>query len=109
MLEEDTKKQEIEVEWEEYGGYILAQKLRFTGEEVGFYENGYSSYTLYECPDGYRIYENDDTDEGSYLHPNWINRYTGELKYGLYTAEKVAENYPIFGLDVGVLKTIDLD
>jgi transcriptional regulator with XRE-family HTH domain len=107
----EVKKVEVEVRWEGADGRLTGEKLRFTGEMVDSYEDDTREVELYECPGGYRILIDYDSPVGrlSELHPNSVNRVTGELDYGLYTAEEVVQDYPQFGDTVGVLRVRDLD
>lgn len=110
----DMDKVEVEVRWEDSYDVYRGEKLRFTGEFVDSYE--YTAYgttnriELYECPGGYRIYHQRQTnDEASELHPYWVDHVTGELEYGLYTADEVVRDYKAFGDAVGVLHVRDID
>jgi transcriptional regulator with XRE-family HTH domain len=102
-------KVEVEVGVMDEGVY-RGEILRFTGELIDSYERGDIRFELYECPNGYRVYVDNGSQElGSYLHPYEKNRYTGELEYRFYTAEEVAEEWPEFGSSVGALRVRDID
>jgi transcriptional regulator with XRE-family HTH domain len=107
----DIEKVEVEVHWEDSDGRFVSEKLRFTGEEIDSYEKGDAVVKLYECPGGYRVLEEYDSFGGQSikLHPNSENRSTGDLDYGLYTAEEVVQEYPKFGDTVGTMRVRDID
>jgi hypothetical protein len=107
----DMEKIEVEVRWEDSDGRPVDEKLRFTGELVDTYENDSGIFELYECPGGYRVLVHTSSPIGmsSELHPNRVDRLTGELEYDLYSAREVVQIYPQFGEAVGVVRVRDID
>ena len=107
----DMEKVVLEVRWADSPESVIAEKLRFTGELVDYYGEDENRVDLYECPGGYRVavhYEHPDLGYMTTLEPSHTS-LTGELEYGLYTAEEVVQKHPQFGETVGVLRVRDLD
>jgi len=103
-----SKKVEVEVRWETDRG-IRGENLRFRGEEIDAYEERSSYFTLYECPDGYRVYVENGSDGTAYLNPSRYNHRTEETDYLTYTTEELVEEFPAFGVVVGVYRVRDID
>lgn len=101
------KRVQVEVRWETEHG-PRGENLRFRGEKVNSYEERGSNFTLYKCPDGYRVHVESDDGTAS-LYPIEPNTYTGEAEYPTYTAEDLLEEFPLFGGTVGVYPVRDID
>lgn len=111
-LEVDVKnlteeKVEVRVEWEDDNGTRFAEKLRFTGNEVEAYNADDITYTLYECPGGYRVHEVHGENGHAYLFPN--DPSAEESYHRLFSADEVAEEYPVFSYTLDVVPVRDID
>ena len=101
------EKVEVNVQWEtEYGPRV--ETLRFRGEEIDHYEDSDSSFTLYESPGGYRVYVENGSDGSAYLNPKRPDS-TGNVAYPTYSVEELVQEFPAFGVAVGVSRVRDLD
>jgi transcriptional regulator with XRE-family HTH domain len=107
-LSKAAKKVEVEVRWETKGYGTRGEILRFRGEEIDAYEDSGSYFTLYQCPDGYRVHvlHGDGT---AYLNPSRQDPHTREIEYPTYTVEKLIKEFPNFGEVVGVYRVRDID
>ncbi len=96
----------VEVGWDIDGTY-RSETLVFEGELVDRLDFGNDVYAeLYECPKGYRVYVDDRSGSKQELHPYDTNPVTGGVDYdGLYySAEQVAERWPLFASTLGVTR-----
>jgi transcriptional regulator with XRE-family HTH domain len=110
LHEEKEGKVSVLVRWEEQNSMAHGEELRFTGKMVATEEHSRNvRVDLYECPGGYRVHETNELDGTGMLYPFEPNSVTGETDYPLYSAEEVAEEWPVFGAAVGVFPVRDLD
>lgn len=101
------EKEEVTVRWRDDEDRLRGETLRFHGKELDSYEHGNSQWTLYECPDGYRVFVEDFDDNTAALYPRatW-----GQADYLTYeSAEELVEEFPLFGEAVGIYTVRDLD
>lgn len=108
-LTREEGKMQVEVGAVDQEGKYRGEILRFTGELVDTYERGNFRVELYECPDGYRVYTENEYEERRELYPSKPDHVTGRLEYPLYSAEDLVEEWPEFGAAVGVKPIRDLD
>ncbi len=112
---ETREKTEVEIRWVDHAAnQYRGEILRFRGDIVDHYEEGIDyTVTLYQCPTGYRVYEENIPDglanQSATLHPSQTNPHTGETEYPTYTAEELVEDFPAFGSEVGVYRVRDID
>ncbi|MDP9485810.1 MAG: hypothetical protein M3Q49_08520 [Actinomycetota bacterium] len=96
----------VRVEVGEYiHGSYRGETVVFEGEFLDRLDYAKDVYAeLYACPKGYRVYVDDGSESGQYLHPYETNPVTGGVDYeGLrYSAEQVAERWPLFASTLGV-------
>jgi transcriptional regulator with XRE-family HTH domain len=101
------EKMQVRIEWVDENDNRIAEQLRFTGEELEDYLVEEVSYTLFECPGGYRVHEEYSGDGTASLLP--YDPSAAEPYHRLFTAEEVAEEYPAFAHAVGVMRVRDID
>ena len=108
----EEKKVQIEVGGEDHDGIFRFETVRFTGEEVDSYEDRHgNTFTLYKCPNGYRVYADVDVLGGARrtLFPYREDQVSDELQYSLFTSEEVAKEFPLFASSVGITRIRDID
>jgi transcriptional regulator with XRE-family HTH domain len=100
-------KVEVAVRWRDDEDRLRGEILRFRGKELARDEHGATEWTLYECPNGYRVFVENFDDDTAELHPRatW-----GQADYITYeSAEELVEDFPLFGEFVGIYPVRDLD
>src|SRR5215217_2853783 len=101
------EKMQVRVEWRDENDKSFEEQLQFTGEELDFYDGGDVTYTLFECPGGYRVHEKDSSVGTASLHPYDPSIVVPYHRF--FTAQEVAEEYPVFARAVGVMRVRDID
>lgn len=87
---------------------FVGRRVRFEGELIHQVHTGYELLRLYRCPEGFRVYENDDLlgkeDGGYMLYPARGAGYPPE-DFGFYTAEELGEGWPALADAAGIRET----
>ena len=68
----------MQVRWEDTEGRLRGEILRFTGRLMDHYEEENRSPELYECPDGYRVFEENHAKQESALNPSEVDPFKGD-------------------------------